>query len=74
MCIQVYSSRLLVGVKGYQIFKLKATSYLVIKFSIFASPLIKKTHSFPYFLSEAIMNRHEIDIEDLSQGGRRGLI
>ena len=30
--------------------------------------------NFSYFLSEAIMYRHEIDIEDLSQGGRRGLI
>ena len=34
----------------------------------------KKKTFFPYFLSEAIMNRHEIEIEDLSQGGRRGLI
>ena len=34
-----------------------------------------KRYSFSYFLSEAIMYRHEIDIsEDLSQGGRRGLI
>ena len=37
-------------------------------------PTNKKKHSSPYFLSEAIMNRHEIEIEDLSQGGRRGLI
>ena len=33
-----------------------------------------KKHSFSYLLSEAIMYRHEIDVEDLSQGGRRGLI
>ena len=35
----------------------------------------KNQHYFSYFLSEAIMYRQEIDIsEDLSQGGRRGLI
>ena len=71
----MYSSvlkQIIGGDKGLPNFPIKATSYLVIKNSTFASPLIKKKH--PYFLSEAIMNRHEIEIEDLSQDGRRGLI
>ena len=57
MCIQVYSSRLLVGVKGYgETHKLFGDKILKIP-----QPTNKKC--------EAIMYRHEIDIEDL-----RGLI
>ena len=59
-------------VQGYQIC-IKGTGE---SHKLFGDKILSKNS--PYqpinFLSEAIMYRHEIDIEDLSQGGKGGRI
>ena len=77
MCIQVYSSRLLVEFRVTKfVIKVAEESHQSFGNKILKIPQsTNKKHPFSYFLSEAMMYRHEIDVEDLSrQGGRRGLI